>query len=110
MMESKYFQQLAELPSRELLPGFKGKFIHLENMTMAYWEIAKGSVLPEHSHVHEQTTNVISGELEMTIGGETKVLTAGQVGIMPGNVPHSGKALTDCVVIDVFSPVREDYR
>ncbi len=109
-MDNNYFQKLAEIPIQELMPGFKGKLMHMETMTIAYWEIDKGSVLPEHHHPHEQTANVISGELELTVGGETRVLTFGEVATIPGDVPHSGKALTDCVVIDVFSPVREDYR
>ena len=109
-MDSNVFQKLAEVESRELMPGFRGKFIHMEHMTIAYWEIAKGSTLPHHHHVHEQTTNVISGELELTVDGDTRVLKFGEVAAIPSNVPHSGKALTDCVAIDVFSPVREDYR
>ena len=82
----------------------------MENMTIAYWDIKQGSVLPEHSHPHEQTTNVISGTLEMTIDGSTKPVKFGEVVAIKSNVIHSGTALTDCVVIDVFSPVREDYK
>lgn len=106
----KYFRQLDELEAKELMPGFKGKFVHMENMTISYWEIAKGSLLPLHSHHHEQTTHVIKGELELTIAGETKVMTFGDIAAIPGHAEHSGKALTDCLVIDVFSPVREDYQ
>lgn len=104
------FVNLKDVPSKELLPGFSAKMIHTENMTLAYWDIKAGSVLPEHSHVHEQVAaQVISGEFEMTLQGETKVLKAGDVAIIPSNEIHSGKAITDCQLLDVFSPAREDY-
>ena len=105
-----YFHQLEEVPEKELIPGFHGKMIHLEGVTMAYWRIEAGSILPEHSHIHEQVTNVISGQLEMTIGGETRVCDSSMAVTIPSKVVHSGKALTDCYAIDVFQPVREDYK
>jgi quercetin dioxygenase-like cupin family protein len=54
--------------------------------------------------------NVISGKLQLTIGDDTRVLEPGVVGVIPGNVPHLAKAITDCKVIDIFYPVREDYK
>ncbi len=101
---------LTDLKEIEPVRGFKGRFAHSDHVTMAYWHIAAGATLPQHAHVHEQIANVIEGELEMTIGGETRVLKPGQVAVIPSNVPHSGKALTKCYVIDAFYPVREDYR
>jgi quercetin dioxygenase-like cupin family protein len=79
-------------------------------MTFVYWDIETGATLPEHSHPHEQVVNVIEGELEFTMGGEVKNMKPGGVAVVPGNVPHSAKGITDCRVIDVFYPVREDYR
>lgn len=105
------FIKLKDIPSKELLPGFTGRMIHTENMTLAYWDIKEGSVLPEHHHVHEQVSaQVISGELELTLEGETRIMKAGDIAIIPSNAVHSGKAITDCQILDVFSPVREDYR
>jgi quercetin dioxygenase-like cupin family protein len=101
---------LDDLKEIEPVPGFKGRFVHSDHVTLAYWNIAAGSVLPQHAHVHEQIANVIEGEFEMTIAGETKVLKPGQVAVIPSNVLHSGKALTKCYIIDAFYPVREDYR
>ena len=106
----KVFHQLGELEAKELMPGFKGKFLHMDKMTISYWEITEGSELPEHHHPHEQTTHVIQGKLKLTVDGETRVLTFGEVATIPPNAIHSGKALTDCIVIDVFSPVREEDR
>jgi quercetin dioxygenase-like cupin family protein len=101
---------IKDIPAREIVPGFFGKFIHGEQSTLAFWEIKKGHTLPLHQHVHEQITYIVSGELEMMIGDEKHVLTSGMTNVIPSNLPHSGFALTDCVVIDTFCPVREDYR
>ena len=98
------------LPEMEIFPGCHGKMVHTDNMTLAYWHIDKGCDLPEHNHVHEQVVNVLEGHLQLTIGGESRTLKAGDVYVIPSNVVHSGKALTNCKVIDVFQPVREDYR
>lgn len=79
-------------------------------MTIAFWEIESGAELPLHNHVHEQMTKVEEGQFELTVGGETKVYTKGMVAMIPPNVAHSGKALTSCKLLDVFQPVREDYK
>ncbi|MBV9521277.1 MAG: cupin domain-containing protein [Alphaproteobacteria bacterium] len=78
-------------------------------MTFVLWDIDRGAILPEHSHVHEQVVHVYEGELEVTVAGETTVLHGGSIGVIPSNAIHSGRALTDCKVMDVFYPLREDY-
>lgn len=104
------FLNLAELEEKKPVPGFKVRFVHSTNMTIAYWEIKAGSVLPAHSHVHEQVTSLIEGEFELTINGENNRMGPNTVAIVPSNVHHAGKAISDCRIIDVFYPVREDYR
>lgn len=70
----------------------------------------KNAIVPLHSHPHEQAGMVISGRLQLTIGDETKVLTPGEMYIVPGDVPHSAVAIGGaCEVLDVFSPIRQDY-
>ncbi len=101
---------LTDLKEIEPTLGFKGRFVHSDHMTLAYWNIAAGAASPQHAHVHEQIANVIEGECEMTIAGETKLLKPGSVVIIASNVPHSLKALTQCYLIDAFYPVREDLR
>ena len=64
----------------------------------------------EHSHPHEQITNLIEGEFEMVIEGEKRLLKPGEVAVIPSHVRHAGKAVTDCRIIDVFHPVRQEYR
>lgn len=101
---------LDEIEERELVSGFKVRFVHSENMTLSYWSIEAGAELPEHSHPHEQVTNVLEGELILTVDNESKRLGPGAVVIIPPNAVHSGKSVTQSRVIDVFYPIREDYR
>ncbi len=99
-----------EISSKEVIPGFHGKFVHAKNMTTAYWDIFAGSLLPEHTHVHEQIMNLIEGEFEMELDGEILKLYSGAVVVIPSNARHSGRAITHCKIIDVFYPMREDYK
>jgi len=105
----QYFH-LSEIEWKEPVSGFKARFVRSENITLAYWDIEAGASLPEHSHPHEQVTNVIEGEIELIVDGETKILEPGSVLVVPPDVVHSGKAVTNCRIIDVFYPIREDYR
>lgn len=100
---------LKTVAEKEILPGFTVKFVHSENLTMAFWKIKAGSELPAHQHIHEQISQVVDGKFELTIDGEKHLLEHGQVAIIPSNTVHSAKAITDCTVIDTFSPRREDY-
>ena len=104
------FLDLSTLAEKEIVPGFHGKFAHTENMTASFWRIEAGAELPEHAHPQEQISVVVAGEFEMTLDGKKELLEKGKVALIPANVKHSGKALTDCEIMDVFYPVREDYR
>ncbi len=101
---------LESLPEKELFPGFHFKFVHAENMTFSLVRIDAGSPLPEHSHPHEQVSMVQKGKLELTLDGEVHVLEPGSILQIPGNAPHSAVAITDCLVLDVFHPIREDFK
>ena len=101
---------IASLESRELVPGHHGRFVHSAHTTHVYWTIEADAVLPEHSHPHEQIVNMLEGTYELNVGGEPFRLDAGDVLVIPGGVPHSGRAHTGCRILDVFSPVREEYR
>jgi len=104
------FLELSQIDQREMLPGCHARFVHGDNMTVSYWNLDKGAVIPEHAHRHEQVTSLIEGEMELTLDGECKLLPPGSVVAIPSNGKHGVKALTQCYVIDVFYPVREDYR
>ena len=104
------FLSLADLSSRQIVPGFHGKFIHAEHLTLSNWEVEAGATLPEHAHPHEQLTQLLEGEFEFTLEGETRLLKPGMVVVIPSNARHSARAITPCKILDVFYPVREDYR
>lgn len=104
------FISLSNIEEREIMKGFRARFVNSDHMTNAYWNVTAGATLPEHAHPHEQVTNIITGRFEMTVDGETKTIEAGDVVVIPPGAKHRARALTDCFIIDVFSPVREDYR
>ena len=101
---------LSNIPSKEIMPGYHGKLVHSENMSIAFWEVEKDAEVPEHSHMNEQIMHVIEGTFEFTLDGVTDVYLPGDLVIIAPNVPHSGKALTPCKLMDVFSPTREEYK
>jgi quercetin dioxygenase-like cupin family protein len=103
-------QSITDITPKEIVAGITGYYAHGTGMTFGYVEIRKGSDLPAHQHPHEQITYIIDGRLDMTIGGTQVSLTAGMYYIIPSNVAHSAIAITDCKVIDVFHPTRDDYR
>jgi len=105
-----YMDHISNIPVQEIRPGFFGKLIHGYKGTVSIWDIKQGSALQTHQHVHEQITYILEGELQMNIGGEDYLLTAGCYHVIPSNVPHNAFAKTDVKVIDFFSPARDDYR
>jgi quercetin dioxygenase-like cupin family protein len=101
---------IKDIPKSEIMPGFKGQFVHSEGFTIAFWDIQKNSILPEHSHFNEQTTQVTEGTLELTVEGKKHILVPGTILVIPANKVHSGKAITNCKVTDTFCPARKEYQ
>lgn len=99
-----------DIDARTVIAGFHGRFIHSGAATFALWTIDAGAILPQHDHPHEQVVHQLAGELEVTVDGVTSVLRPGMVAVIPPHAVHSGRALTDCRVMDVFNPPRDDYR
>ena len=104
------FKNIEDIESFEVVPGIVGKIIHTDKMSMSFFEIAKGAALPEHHHFHEQTSYIQEGKFQFTVDGETEVVSSGNYINIAADTPHSAIALTDCKVIDVFIPCREDYK
>lgn len=103
------FLDTNRLPVIERLPGWHGRYFHSQNMTFAHYDFVRGSSIHEHFHPEEEVYEVIEGQLEITIAGEAQVVGAGLVAIVPPNVPHSVKALTDGKAIIVDYPARRDF-
>ena len=80
------------------------------NRTMlCEFRFKKGAIAPEHQHTHEQTGYLVSGSLRFISNGEEIVVAQGDSWNIASDVRHSAEALEDSVVIEVFSPLREDY-
>jgi mannose-6-phosphate isomerase-like protein (cupin superfamily) len=93
----------------ERLPGWYGRYFHSPSMTFAHYEFKRGASIHEHFHPQEEVYEVIEGELEVTIDGVAEVVGAGLVAIVPVNVRHSVKALSDGRVIIVDYPRRPEF-
>jgi quercetin dioxygenase-like cupin family protein len=103
-------QQIKDIAPKELMAGIIGHYAHGQNISFGLVEIKKGTAMPLHQHVHEQITYILEGQLDMNIDGKDYSLTAGSHFVIPSNVWHGAHAITDCKVIDVFGPVREEYK
>ncbi len=101
---------LEKISTKEYFPGFLGKMIHTEHMTIAFWEVEAGAEVPLHDHHHEQVMHVLEGEFEFKLNRSTGKYYKGDIVVIPPNVPHSGRAISPCKILDIFSPVREDYK
>lgn len=99
-----------QVKKKKLIEGITGQYVHGSTTTFGLVLIDAGSHLPLHHHPHEQVTYILEGKLKMHIGDEVMILEPGNIKVIPSNTPHSAEALTACKLIDVFSPVREDYR
>jgi quercetin dioxygenase-like cupin family protein len=95
---------------RELLPGVRLKsMVHGERTHLTEVRFVKGGRVPEHSHPHEQTGTLVSGSLRFFGPDGETVVRPGDCWSFASGVPHGAEALEDSVVIEVFSPLREDY-
>ena len=103
------FYQLEATPAREVIASFRAKMLHAANMAFAFSDVPAGGILPEHHYPHEQVAIPLEGHFELTIDGETSVLVPGMMAVIPSNARHSGRALSDCRIHDVFYPIREDF-
>ena len=102
--------ELSDITEIEMIPGYLARFVHTDNLTLSFLTVAAGATLPEHQHPHEQVSMVMEGEFELTVAGNPVRLQPGQVLVIPSGTLHAGKAITNCKLLDVFNPVREDYR
>ncbi|MDP1580204.1 MAG: cupin domain-containing protein [Candidatus Didemnitutus sp.] len=105
------FVTLRQLPAKVIFNGtIRGHYAHLDQSTVGEVELAAETVVPLHQHPHEQFTYVLEGRFQFTVGDETTILEPGMSALIPSNTLHGGTTLTACRLIDVFTPVREDYR
>lgn len=103
-------ERLRESDPLELAPGVSMRPLFGEGAMLNLLEFEPGAAVAPHSHPHEQLGYVLEGELVLTIAGEERRLGPGDAYALPGGVEHAARAEGRCVVLDVFHPVREDYR
>jgi len=109
-MTEQRFRKKGSGASRQLVEGVHlTTLVYGEKTLMGEFRISKGAVIPPHAHPHEQTGVMISGRLRFNVEGNITEAEPGDSWCFPGNVEHSAEALEDSVVVEVFSPVREDY-
>jgi len=104
------FIDIDSIKPLEVVPGCRLRTPYGENLMLSYLEMDEGAVIPLHDHPHEQAGILLKGRMELTIGDEVRIVEAGSMFIIPPNTPHKAVAVDGAaVVLDVFSPVREDY-
>ena len=99
----------ADLPPEPMNPLLTRQFVSGQNGMAARILLKKGCLVPEHSHPNEQIALILSGSLEFTVAGSKITVRAGELVVIPPNVPHSALALEDTEDIDFFSPPRQDW-
>ncbi len=105
------FFTVSDLPGTDMLPGVTRRAVYLDRVMLTFFDFAPGSVVPEHSHPHEQITYVVSGAMEFHLEEETRVLHAGDGVCVPSGAVHSAVVLDGpTTVIDAWHPVREEYK
>jgi quercetin dioxygenase-like cupin family protein len=110
MASERMFFKGDEAKQVEMVPGALRRTLgHGGRMLLAEFNLAAGADVPTHSHPHDQVGYVVSGSMSLTIGDETRTCEAGDSYYIPGDVPHRAVTIEDALVIDVFSPPREDY-
>lgn len=108
---SLFFPTAEEMSRHTIFPGVSIQTCAVEKMMLSVVDLAPHSVVEEHAHPHEQVGMVLQGRAIFFIGGEQKTLQAGDMWRIPGGVKHKVIALDEPVrALDIFHPIREDYR
>jgi quercetin dioxygenase-like cupin family protein len=102
-------ESFEKIPIEHLNPLLDRQFVSAEKAMLARIFLRKGCIVPLHHHVNEQITYVLDGALLFSLGGREVIVRAGEVLVIPPDVPHSAEALEDTIDLDVFTPPREDW-
>ena len=106
------FFRWSDMPKETVTSEISRRLITGERMMLAHVYLAKGSLVPQHSHENEQLTYILEGALRFWIGddgADELIVSAGEVLHIPSNVPHKAEALEDTLDVDIFSPPRQDW-
>ena len=106
------FHRWDDMPKEKVTDQIDRRVITSDRMMLAHVYLAKGSIVPRHSHENEQLTYILQGALKFWIGddgAQELIVRAGEVLVIPSNVPHRAEALEDTLDVDVFNPPRKDW-
>jgi len=106
------FHRWNDMPKQRVTDQIDRRLVVGDRMMLAHVYLKKGSIVPRHSHENEQLTYILEGALRFKIGDDGSqelIVRAGEVLVIPGNVPHEAHALEDTLDVDVFSPPRQDW-
>jgi quercetin dioxygenase-like cupin family protein len=100
-----------DMPKEQLTDVVARRFIHGERAMVAQVFITKGGRVATHTHEAEQLTFIVEGHLRLWVGEDERVydVRAGEVLVIPSNVPHRAEAIEDTYDLDIFAPPREDW-
>jgi len=99
----------SDIEPEQLSPLLTRQYVSGEKSMLARILLKKGCVVPEHSHPNEQIAYILSGALAFLVAGVSHVVRAGEILVIPANVPHSAIALEDTEDLDLFAPPRQDW-
>jgi len=99
----------SNIPAERINPSISRQFITGDRVTVARFELKRGGIVPMHAHENEQVSFVLDGALKFKIDGREIIVRGGEVLQIPGTVPHEVEVLEDTLVVDVFSPIRQDW-
>lgn len=99
----------SQIPREQLNEKMRRQVVHTERLTVARLEMNAGCKVPVHSHENEQVSMVLSGRLRFLLGDGTEEVGPGQVMRLAPHEPHGVEVLEDSIVLDLFSPPREDW-
>jgi quercetin dioxygenase-like cupin family protein len=103
------FEDIRALGPLRIWDDVVAREVHGQQTTLAVVELEPGALVPEHHHVSEQLGMVITGSVSFRVGDEERQLGPGATWNIPSDVPHEVRAGPEgAVVIDVFSPTRQD--
>lgn len=102
-----HFISLERLATIEAIKGGFLSTVQTENLTVAYTDLKAGVEIPLHQHPEAAVDIMLEGILEVQIDGKKDMIIRGMITLVPSNVPHKAKAITDCKVVTIFYPCRD---
>ena len=99
----------ADVPEEAMTPLLTRQYVSNQHITIARVQLKKGCVVSRHEHHNEQITTVVQGSIILRFPDKEVRVRPGELLVIPPNLPHEAEAPEDCIVVDIFSPCRQDW-